>query len=197
MKSLKAAARRGVVVSATAAAALALVACSGGQITQTSSQVAAVDGTEAATEDGNVAVRDVQILVEPDGEAALKFTAVNQGYQEELYTLESVEVDGQDVAISAQPINRDGRIVADSAANLENVPQADSEKVQYVETTLNDEDFGYAGFRPVTFTFSNGTIEVNAPVSASQMVAGEQNRDVQSEEGYTTEAPGAHDDHAH
>lgn len=197
MKSLKAAARRGVVVSATAAAALALVACSGGQITQTSSQVAAVDGTEAATEDGNVAVRDVQILVEPDGEAALKFTAVNQGYQEELYTLESVEVDGQDVAISAQPINRDGRIVADSAANLENVPQADSEKVQYVETSLNDEDFGYAGFRPVTFTFSNGTIEVNAPVSASQMVAGEQNRDVQSEEGYTTEAPGAHDDHAH
>ena len=47
MKSLKQ-----VAVAAAAAGALALTGCSAGQITQTSDQVAAVDGASAATENG-------------------------------------------------------------------------------------------------------------------------------------------------
>lgn len=48
MKSLNLAARRGALVTVAAASALALASCSAGQVTQTSSQVAAVDGNQAA-----------------------------------------------------------------------------------------------------------------------------------------------------
>ncbi|HHT60479.1 MAG TPA: hypothetical protein GXZ83_12535, partial [Corynebacterium stationis] len=40
------------------------------------------------------------------------------------------------------------------------------------------------GYRAVTFTFSNGDIEVNAAITAPQMHAGENDRDVSSTEGY-------------
>ena len=104
--SLKSVTRKGATISATAIAALVLASCSAGQITQTSSQVAAVDGGEAETEDGNIAVRDVAIQVQPEsGEASLKFTAVNQAYSDEEFTLDSVTVDGQDVPLSGlEPI---------------------------------------------------------------------------------------------
>src|SRR5690625_527304 len=96
--SLKSVTRKGATISATAIAALALASCSAGQITQTSSQVAAVDGSDAESADGNIAVRDVAIQVEPDtNEASLKFTALNQAYTDEQITLESISVDGQDV----------------------------------------------------------------------------------------------------
>lgn len=194
MKSLKSVARKGVIVSTTAFSALALASCSGGQITQTSQQVAAVDGSMGESEDGNVAVRDVTILVEPDtGKAALKFVAFNQSYNGDAISLESVTVDGQQVELgSLQPMGRNGSIVADSAENLSNYPMDESdETIQYVETTLTDDDYGYAGNRPVTFEFSNDTIEVDAAISASQMVAGEQNRDPESTERFTTESPKA------
>lgn len=196
MKSLKSAARRGVIVSVTAASALALASCSAGHVTQTADQVAAVDGSEASTEDGLIAVRDVTILVEPDNQhASLKFTAVNQGYEDQAAELESVTVDGQEVQLqpaSLKPINRDQRLVGDSKENLDNMPQAESEDIQYVATTMQDDDFGYAGHRTVVFQFSNGDIEVNATIAASQKEAGEYNRDVESTEGYTTEEPSGH-----
>ncbi|WP_293769004.1 hypothetical protein [uncultured Corynebacterium sp.] len=193
MKSLKSAARRGVVISAAAMSALALAACSAGQVTQTSQKVVAVDGSHASTEDGAVTVADVTILVEPNtGEAALKFTAVNKGYAEGDVTLKSIDVDGQSVSVSGvQPIGREESIVADSEGNLKELAQAKMETIQYLPTTLQNEDYGYAGTRPVTFTFSNGTVEVDAPVAAAPFKSGEQNRDVQSVEGYTTEAPKA------
>ena len=97
MQSLKSAARRGAIISVTAVSALALASCSAGHVTQTADKVAAVDGASASTEDNKVAVRDVTILVEPDGSAALKFTAVNQGYDTDVISLESVKVDGQRV----------------------------------------------------------------------------------------------------
>ena len=40
----------------------------------------------------------------------------------------------------------------------------------------------------MTFEFSNGTIEIDATVAASQMEAGKYDRDVESPEGYTTDA---------
>nr|WP_275437264.1 hypothetical protein [Corynebacterium simulans] len=191
---MKTAARRGAIISVTALSALALASCSAGHITQTSQKVAAVDGSSAATEDGAVAVRDVTIQVEPDsGETSLKFVAVNQGYDVSDVTLESVSVDGQDVELgSTKPMARDQSIIADSAKNLEELKKDKKNKnVQYVETSLENEDFGYAGSRPVTFTFNNGTIEVDAAVAASPLKSGEYNRDVESTEGFTTESPEA------
>lgn len=189
MQSLKSAARRGAIISVTAVSALALASCSAGQITQTADKVAAVDGASASTEDNKVAVRDVTILVEPNGTAALKFTAVNQGYDTDVISLESVEVDGQRVEMDkAQPLHRDQSIIADSQKNLDATTQQDSETVQYIATSLKNDDFGYAGDRPVTFEFSNGSIDVDATIAATQMQSGEFDRDVESPEGYS-EAP--------
>ena len=189
MQSLKSAARRGAIISVTAVSALALASCSAGQITQTADKVAAVDGASASTDDNKVAVRDVTILVEPDGSAALKFSAVNQGYDTDVISLESVEVDGQRVEMDkAQPLHRDQSIIADSQKNLDATTQQDSENVQYITTSLKNDDFGYAGDRPVTFEFSNGTIDVDATIAATQMQSGEFDRDVESPEGYS-EAP--------
>lgn len=189
MQSLKSAARRGAIISVTAVSALALASCSAGQITQTADKVAAVDGASASTDDNKVAVRDVTILVEPDGSAALKFSAVNQGYDTDVISLESVEVDGQRVEMDkAQPLHRDQSIIADSQKNLDATTQQDSETVQYIATSLKNDDFGYAGDRPVTFEFSNGSVDVDATIAATQMQSGEFDRDVESPEGYS-EAP--------
>ena len=54
---------------------------------------------------------------------------------------------------------------------------------------MKNDDYGYAGDRPVTFEFSNGSIDVNATIAATQMQSGEFDRDVESSEGYTSEAP--------
>lgn len=189
MQSLKSAARRGAIISVTAVSALALASCSAGQITQTADKVAAVDGASASTDDNKVAVRDVTILVEPDGSAALKFSAVNQGYDTDVISLESVKVDGQRVEMDkAQPLHRNQSIIADSQKNLDATTQQDSETVQYIATSLKNDDFGYAGDRPVTFEFSNGSVDVDATIAATQMQSGEFDRDVESPEGYS-EAP--------
>lgn len=197
MKSLFTAARRGGIVSAAAMSALMLASCSGGQITQTSDQVAAVDGSKGETEDGNMAVRDVSIVLDPEtDEAALKFTAVNQAYKEEKHKLDKVEVDGKPVQMdSVKEIGRDCRVVGESEKGLEIIPQAKESQgsgcIQYVKTTVENDDFAYGGSRPVTFTFDNGKVEIDAAVIAPQIKAGEENRDVKSEEGYTTKAPSA------
>lgn len=199
MKSLKSAARRGAVISAAALSALALASCSGGQVTQTSSKVMAVDGNHAATADHAVAVEDVTILVEPGtNAAALKFTAFNQGYKNGEVTLKSVTVDGKPVTLGAvKPLGRDQSIVANSQKNLDANPQVKDDSIQYVATTLANDNFGYAGSRKVVFEFSNGPIEVDAAIAASPLQSGEYNRDVKSVEGFTTEAPEAgHGEHA-
>ncbi|WP_342213854.1 hypothetical protein [Nocardia wallacei] len=83
---LRKAPRRAVAVAALAAgAALALSGCSAGQISQTASQVAAVNGNSANV--GKVALRDVRILLPQSeeytnakgGKAVLAFSAINDG----------------------------------------------------------------------------------------------------------------------
>ncbi len=190
MKSLKSAARRGAIISVAAMSALSLAACSAGHITQTSQKVIAVDGTNAKTEDGAVAVRDVTIQLEPnDGTASLKFSVINDGYADGKVTLQSIDVDGQSVNVSStQPIGRGQSIIGDSKANLDAVPQDEtSNSVQYITTDLTNEDYAFGGIRPVTFTFNNGELTVDAPVSASPLTSGQYNRDSSSTEGYTTE----------
>lgn len=186
MKSLKSAARRGGIISAAALSALALASCSAGQVTQTASQVAPVNGAEGNNEDRTVVVRDVTIVLDEQGEAALKFTAVNQDTSMTEHTLESVDVNGQSVSIDAEPLARDCALVSDSAARLESFPQADGVGcIQYTETALDNDDFAVGGNVPVTFTFDSGEIEVWAAVAAPQLPAGSFVREPGSESDYT------------
>lgn len=85
MTALKAPTRRVVTALALAAgASLALSACGAGQITQTSSQAAAINGSNADA--GPLALRNVHVIypnseeysIEPGGTAQLGFTIVNQ-----------------------------------------------------------------------------------------------------------------------
>ena len=92
MKPLK------IFIAATSA--LLLASCSAGQITQTSDQVAAVDGASVNSSDNTIAVRDVTIHVTEDGETGVKFTAINQDKKRDAtHKLEKITIDGQEVAI--------------------------------------------------------------------------------------------------
>lgn len=189
MKSLKTAARRGGIVSAAALSALALAACSAGQVTQTSSQVAAVDGAMGGDQAVSVSVTDVTVLLdETTGEAALKFIASNQDPSGQEYTLESVEVDGQKAQLDGvEPLKQDCTLVSDSEDHLKENPQFEgSECFQYVTASLENEDWAFAGNLPVTFTFDNldEPIEVTATVSAPTPEAGGVDREY--EEGTST-----------
>jgi len=178
VKSLKSVARRGGAVSVAAASALLLAACSAGQITQTSSQVAAVNGASAQTEDGSVTVRDVTVILDDNGQAALKFTASNQDYEMREHKLQSVEVDGQSVQLqSVDPMPYNTTIVGDSADNLDKIPQSDDKKIQYTETQLSNRDFAYGGNLPVTFTFDSGKIETVATIAAPHRESGQEARE--------------------
>lgn len=175
VKSLKQVA----VVSVAAASALALAGCSAGQITQTADQVAAVDGASAATENGEVAVQDVHVILDENGSAALKFTATNQDTSMKDHTLNSVTVDGQAVQIEGtQAIKYNCALVADSAEGLERMPQDADNCIQYSATSLNNDGFAYAGNVPVTFNFDTGTIDMIATVSAPYPESGQVNREV-------------------
>lgn len=78
--------RRAIAVAALATgAALALSGCGAGQISQTASQVPAVNGSAATV--GNVALRDVRILLPQSeeytnakgGKSVVAFSAINEG----------------------------------------------------------------------------------------------------------------------
>ena len=176
MKSLKRVAAAAVAGCAT----LALVGCSAGQITQTSNQVAAVDGASASTEDGSVSVQDVTVVLAEDGQAALKFTAANQDTSMKDHTLKSVDVDGQNVTISGNSsIAYNCALVADSKDGLERMPQDKNDNcIEYTATTLANDDFAYGGNVPVTFNFDTGSLDVVATVSAPTLASGQVDREV-------------------
>ena len=197
MTSLKSVVRRGGTMSAAALAALTLAACSAGHITQTSSQVATVDGQSADSENNELSVRDVTILLD-DNAAALKFTATNQDPSMKAHTLQSISVDGNEVSVdSLDPIESGCTVFGDSALALKDTPQAESGCIQYLETTLENDDFAPGGSREVEFVFDSATITVDAAVSASPLVTGEHDRDW--EEGYAPRGDGSvsRDSHGH
>nr|WP_120491768.1 hypothetical protein [Corynebacterium lactis] len=101
--------RRGTLIAVSAASAVALAACGAGQVSQTANQLPAVDGSlnvgkaAAGVSEGkgdprlgSVALRDVHVLVDPEGgTAALKFSASNQQRSTDNYfTLKSINVEG-------------------------------------------------------------------------------------------------------
>ena len=176
MKSLK----RVAAVAVAGCASLALVGCSAGQITQTSSQVAAVDGASGSTEDGALSVRDVIVVLAEDGQAAVKFTATNQDTSMRDHTLQSVEVDGQKATLGDNAtIAYNCALVADSKDGLERMPQDKNDNcIEYTATSLVNDGFAYGGNVPVTFKFDTGSVDVDATVSAPTLASGQVDREV-------------------
>lgn len=172
MKSLK------PLAAVAVASALALTGCSAGQITQTSSQVAAVDGATAFTDGNEISVQDATLVLAEDGQAALKFSVTNQDKNEEDHVLEGVTVDGSPVQLSgAKPIPYNGVLVADSAQGLKAMPKSDEGSIQYVATTVENQDFAYGGNVPVKFQFDNAVLDIDVTVSAPTLESGEVERE--------------------
>ncbi len=178
MKSLNSAARRGAIMTVAALSALALASCSAGQITQTSSQVPAVDGANTETDNGVIALRDVTVHVNDEGDAGLKFVVVNQDTSHTTHNLESVTVDGIEVEVDgAEPIERNCSLVADLQEELDKLVEPDAGCIQHVATSLENPGFAYGGNLPVEFTFDTGTITVDAAISAPLLESGTFNRE--------------------
>lgn len=92
-----------VAMAGAAATCLAASGCSAGQITQTATQVAAVNG--ASAEKAGIALRNVFIGIAadapPTNRAELKFYAINTG--EEPDRLLAIESEGATVTLEADP----------------------------------------------------------------------------------------------
>lgn len=163
--SLKSVMRRSAIATVAVGSALALTACSAGQVTQTSDQVAAVDGAKNS-KDGipsGVGIRDAHIIIYPESDyAALKFTAVNQERADVTYTIDSIDVEGigdvefspfaatgaaearSQVNGSFDPLSfgRDCVVVADADVALEPIAESadqDQSCISYVATELDPE----------------------------------------------------------
>ncbi|AZA10684.1 hypothetical protein CGERO_01750 [Corynebacterium gerontici] len=170
MKSLKSAA----LVSGAAFCALALASCGAGQISQTDTQVAAVDGASANTPDNLVSVRDVTVHVKQDGKAGLKFTASNQDKGDRDHTLKSVSVDGKSVSLDGDlTMAPECSLVADLEQELKNIPTTDKACLQKVATSVDNPGFPPGGNADVKFVFDNGQeVSVTATVSEPLPPAG-------------------------
>ncbi|WP_295624385.1 hypothetical protein [uncultured Corynebacterium sp.] len=206
--TLKSVVRRGALATVATASAVALVACSAGQVSQTANQVAAVDGAqnEMLSSPEGIALRDVHIVVDPDGgQAALKFNAINQERSlDSEYTLTSVDVEGvgpvdlspvtsteshERAAEGELEIPRECQIVADYAGAIEDYSEnaADNPScITYVTTSLDSSTLvgqnssAIGENRNVTFVFDGpeGTEEIEMFVTISSYIteAGEVDR---------------------
>lgn len=178
MKSLKRVARCGALMSVAASSALILAACSAGQVTQTSSQVAAVDGASAESADKTVVVRDVTVHITQEGEAGIKFTAVNQDPNDTQVELQSITVAGETVSITGtSTIDSGCSLVGDIASELELLSQPDSNCLTYVKTSFTNPGFAYSSNQDVVFTFDNTELITRATVSMPVPMSGTQDRE--------------------
>lgn len=183
MTALNASTRRvATAVALAAAAAISLSACSAGQVTQTATMVAAVNGNYA--NQGDISLRNVHIVypdseeysLEPGGKVALAFTAVNESeYKPE--RLEKITTDkAESVTIAGEA---GGRTIAPQTALAAGTVDAtvtdDGEEIEsdIVLVTLDGIAEGvYPGLTvPITFTFENaGDVTVQAPVDAGPVL---------------------------
>ncbi|MDO4909461.1 MAG: hypothetical protein Q3962_06405 [Corynebacterium sp.] len=168
------------LVALAGVAALGLGACSAGQISQTSSQVAAVDGASGNTEDNTLAVRDVAVVVDGTNTAALRFTAVNNEVGQVSHTLQSVTVDGSPVTLNGSTsLDRGCSIVADSSAALSDLTESEDACISHLATSLSNTGFAAGGTKQVQFKFDgNHSITVDAAIVAPTLDAGKENRQV-------------------
>ncbi|WP_137723176.1 copper chaperone PCu(A)C [Prescottella subtropica] len=169
--------RVATALALAAGATLVLSACGAGQISQTATQVAAVNGNQAT--DANIALRNVHVVypnseefsLEPGGSAQLAFTAVNLS-EHETDRLKSIKTD---YAGSVTITDEAGSLAikpqqALGAGNPDvQVPEEAPEHVSLIDVTLEDIREGVRpGLTfPVIFTFENaGDVTVQVPVDA-------------------------------
>ncbi|MDV7246701.1 MULTISPECIES: copper chaperone PCu(A)C [Rhodococcus] len=179
--------RVATAVALAAGAALTLSACGAGQITQTSSQVAAVNGNGADL--GSIALRNVHVVypnsdeysIEAGGKAVLAFTAINNN-EDAADKLTKISTDVAKTvtirdAAGGQEIPPQTALVAgDVAQDAVEGGHAEQERDQAAEVpsdvvlvTLDDLKEGVRpGLTfPVTFTFEKaGEVTVSVPVDA-------------------------------
>ena len=171
--------RRSALAVLAVGVALGASACSAGQISQTSSQVPAVEGGSAQTQD--LSVNDVRVVLTDAGQAELAFTASYFGTSlgtAEGIALERVVVDGKTARLGqAEPLKRGCTMVASPSDSVSTSP-VDGVCIAYTEATLPEAD-GFDNGRsvPAEFTFSNGeTLTANAGVIDELDAAGQYSR---------------------
>ena len=161
MKPLK------IFIAATSA--LLLASCSAGQITQTSDQVAAVDGASVNSSDNTIAVRDVTIHVTKDGETGVKFTAINQDKKRD--------------ATHKAGCNLVGGIPSEMAK----LTEPEGACVTHVTTTADNPGFPLGGTKDVVFDFDSGQVTARAAVAAPVLESGKVNRQTGAEAHHESE----------
>ena len=168
---------RGALALVAAGSALALSACGAGQITQTSSQVAAVNGAHGNA--GHADVQDVSVVVGPDNALALKFTVTNEDEKGQAVKIESVKVDGKEVSgINNAEIPAGGSLVGDSKFAMEDLETKGQAQLKYATTSIKGlQDVYVGGHKKVTFKMNVGEVELNAPVNGYVPESGKLHRD--------------------
>ncbi|MHC9857567.1 hypothetical protein ACQX09_06245 [Corynebacterium diphtheriae] len=182
VKSLKSAASRGAMISVAAASALALASCSAGQITQTSDQVAAVDGSEVDNANGTIALRDVTISLTEQGQAGVKFTAINQDNSNKEHVLKSITVDGAKATIDGNTkLASDCSIVGGIKAEMSRLTEPKSGCITHVITSVENKGLAVGGSKNVVFSFDSGDIALDATIAAPVLESGQHDRQVGGE----------------
>ncbi|MHC9564484.1 hypothetical protein ACQQ60_07800 [Corynebacterium diphtheriae] len=182
VKSLKSAARRGAMISVAVASALALASCSAGQITQTSDQVAAVDGSEIDNANGTIALRDVTISLTEQGQAGVKFTAINQDNSNKEHVLKSITVDGTKATIDGDTkLASDCSIVGGIKAEMSRLTEPKSGCITHVITSVENKGLAVGGSKNVVFSFDSGDIALDATIAAPVLESGQHDRQVGGE----------------
>ncbi|MEV6095524.1 hypothetical protein [Nocardia sp. NPDC051981] len=183
--------RRAVTVAALAAGAvLALSGCGAGQVSQTATQVAAVNGNTANV--GSIALRDVRFLLPQTeeynnakgGKAVLAFSAVNlsDSKTDELVSIstdlgqvkiaDKIEIKPSGTVVADKPTTKDAAAAA--AVREQNAGEPASDKATdpnakpvLIEVTGLTKDVTPGLTYPLTFVFKEGgTVVVNTPVDA-------------------------------
>ncbi len=182
MKSLKSAARRGAMISVAAASALALASCSAGQITQTSDQVAAVDGSEIDNANGTIVLRDVTISLTEQGQAGVKFTAINQDNSNKEHVLKSITVDGTKATIDGDTkLASDCSIVGGIKAEISQLTEPKAGCITHVITSVENKGLAVGGSKNVVFSFDSGDIALDATIAAPVLESGQHDRQIGGE----------------
>jgi len=183
--------RVATAVALAAGGALALSGCGAGQISQTATQVAAVNGTPADV--GSVELRNVHIVhptgdqysLEAGGNAVLAFTAINES-ESDTVTLTDISTDfagsvtiGDEAggttiapqsALSAGTSTEDATETGEAESQTEGDTDAPSDVILVTLEDLNE------GVRPgltvpITFSFENaGEVTVETPIDAGPVM---------------------------
>lgn len=171
--------RRGALAALAVGAAIGMSACSAGQISQTASQVAAVDGGQGSA--GDIYVNDLLVALPESGEGEAKVGFVasyTDSGKSDSVSIDQLEIDGTEVQLGeSKPIGRGCSLVFSAAEDSAQAPLPKDVCIENSTATMPVGDLSLGTSVPATVSFSNGDkIETNAGVIAEITVAGEYDR---------------------